>query len=213
MRFRKNFLVKSFALILLSVVMFALSSKSKEPKGGFGGGSGSACDNISQANFTVNIAFDPASTANGYPSRNDFYEFYIPQNDIRNGYSSPASDLTNGSSYYCLVTVTSPQCPSFSWSGRVTSSNGADGSMTIKVPDKAVETRIKVEYYEACANGVWAPNNTRLKYVREKNFLSSPVGFPSETFFLIPAGTNTCSGTGSSNKNIDTLLDEFEAEQ
>jgi len=211
MKLKKILLSGGVGLFLLSVIMFTLTSK-----GGPGGGNNSICsaEQKELKDASISIAFTTPGN-NGYPGRNDFYEFYIPENDIRSGHQNPASSLTDGSTYYYTVKVTSPDCASVNWTGRATSENGGNGNMTIKVPKGSMKVRIRIEYYEPCANGIWAPFNTRLKYIREKTFLSTLPSNTTETFFLAPQSRISCSGSGTSGStgggggSVGELLDEI----
>lgn len=164
---------KYYTLIMIFLVgfslSFSLSSKNPPTTNQFN------CTDAPIEDAQIQINFSPESYGNlGFTTqRSDFFQGYIPQIDLRNGSnisSSTAGSLLETTKYYCVVTVTSPQCSNFEWTKVMDETNAtSNGLMDIKVLGDGADTFLKVEYFEVMSGEGTEPqfnkeNNTRLKY-------------------------------------------------
>lgn len=169
----KKLLVMSLVLFGTSVFLIMLSSKAEfDPYE-------VQCQDLQPLSGKIQINFP--ITANSY--RNTNFEYYVPFPDMRNG-NAPGQWRHESNKYFCLVTVTSPNCSQWSWEQALdlNNSNGT-GRMDIKLAPQGYSSTIKVEYWERGddLNGsnnidfnkppteTWA-NASRVKYQFQQTF-------------------------------------------
>ena len=169
----KKLLFVCFVLLVTSVFFITLSSKAEFVDNVI------PCQELQPLNGKIQINFP--ITANSF--RNPNYEYYIPFPDLRNG-NEPGQWRHESNKYFCLVTVTSPNCSQWSWEKAMdlNNSNGS-GRMDIKVAPQGYSSTIKVEYWErgddlGGSNSIdfnkppfetWA-NASRVKYQYQQTF-------------------------------------------
>ncbi len=101
-------------------------------------------DNMGTAFLQIN--FDPSAQN---PFRRAGYESYIPSPDIRFGDIDGTGFGVSDVEYACSVTLTSPQCSEWVWTGFMSDQNTTSGGkMTIPMPPSNYDLNVKVEYSE-----------------------------------------------------------------
>ena len=148
---------------------YVLSSKTRPPTSSFD------CSQANNENVQIQINF--SSESNGpmgfTKSRDDFYQGYIPTPDLRWGSNisnSAAGSLIEQTKYYCVVTVTSPQCQDWQWTRVMDETNAtSNGLMDIEVLGDGADTFLEVTYFEVLSGSGGEPqfntlDNTRLRY-------------------------------------------------
>jgi hypothetical protein len=155
------------------------------------------CSNASIEDTQIQINFSPTASGNSGMNlfREHSYQGYIPQIDLRFGpniSTSAAGSLLSNTKYYCVVTVTSPQCSNFEWIAVMDETNAtSNGLMDIKVLGDGADTFLKVEYFEVLSGAGSAPqfnkiNNTRLKYAFDFEYFGGLVTNLPEPISLNP---------------------------
>ncbi len=214
---------------ILSGMVITLSSKDDDI-----GNDGPPCETLAGDDARIQILFEP--TANFDQFRAPGFAGFIPSPDLRFG-DAPGGfllDRDEADEYYCVVTVTSPQCVDWIWEEALTleNSNG-NGRMDIKVPPDGYDTRIEVKYYEisdspATTQNFNVPlNASRVIYSFVRTYLGAP-GIPplapepvfldvsdfEEIGILCDANPFLCGDTdwdiGKGSANLDDVLDDYE---
>lgn len=184
--------VLSFAgmAFVLCGLVFSLSSKSDDiPIGD------EPCETLAGDPARIRIAVDAfGSSAN--PFRNNNFQDYVPNNDLRLLDSDPAGFISEEDQYYCVVTVTSPQCADWVWEAALSNANRDGDVMDIIVPPDGFDTRINVVYYEVAdfpvtpidfnQAGLFGEQGIRVIYEATETFLGAPglAGSPPEPIEL-----------------------------
>lgn len=215
-----KFLLKVAGLFVLFIMFFTLSSKGSDP---FDIDLNDFCGNLDHAEdetALLYINFIPDGGWYNIPFRYTGYESYLPYQDLRSGYSLPASNLLPGMhSYYCFVEVTTPDCLDWVHTTRMNYVNGGGtGNITIQVPrrDNLWDLNIKVKYYERCSDGTYSSYNDTLRYAYEYTFQGGLPVSAGEVINLIPETSYNCNDFGNSSNGsngIEVLLDEIENQQ
>ena len=82
-----------------------------------------------------------------YQFRTAGNEYFIPSPDLRWG-DAPGNWVHESDKYFCLVTITSPNCPAYNWQQALTSSGIGSNGMAVKLPPEGYDVTLKVEYWE-----------------------------------------------------------------
>jgi len=183
-----------FSMGMLGLV-FTLSSKDPvDPQE-----TASLCGDAVVVTQQIQINFDAFSNASNArdQQRDDVWQGYIPSTDLR--FSSNIADAAAGSllestKYYCVVTVTAPQCDDYIWTGVMDATNAtSSGLMDIEVlsNDGSIDTFLKVEYFEVASGFGGEPqfnrvDNSRLKYNFEFEYFGGLVTNNPEPIQLFP---------------------------
>lgn len=143
---KKKRRVLSFLILSLIVsgLLFTLSSKGTDiddiPDPVY-------CEELEGTAAQIQINFHPTSH-NAY--RASGYVGYIPTPDLRTS-GNPAGTSAEADKYYCIVTVTTPQCSDWIWERALTlnNSNGTGKMDVMFTPaDQNWDTVVRVTYYE-----------------------------------------------------------------
>lgn len=126
-------------IVITGIIVTLISGKSPDLNS-------TPCHNerSSEATITIRLPNGP------FNFRNPGFEYYIPTPDLRTSSSNhiPARWLTETNNFYCMVTVTAPNCPTWSWEGALAPENRTNHNMKIKMPHPTYIATVQVEYYE-----------------------------------------------------------------
>lgn len=106
------------------------------------------CSNIQNRTKQITILFPAEPRAYRKPG----YEYYIPESDIVWN-STPALSSMDATKWFCIVTVTSPQCNGYSWEQAASPQNLDGNKMTIQIPPNGYSFTVNVYYKEQSDSG------------------------------------------------------------
>jgi len=196
--FKKPLYYGGFVFIMISFAMVLMSTKDRPQPDG----DSTPCESLAGDDARIRINVDPfGSSANFF--RNDGFQDFVPsQNDLRVLDGDPAGFLSQEDRYYCIVTVTSPQCADWVWEAALSNDNRDNDIMDIRVPPEGFDTRINVVYYEIAdfpvtgtdfnRPGLLGEGGVRVIYEATETFLGAPglLGNPPEPINLFATDTD-----------------------
>lgn len=159
------------------------------------------CDHATDDVAKIKINFPNDYGYVNIPHRKPNYENFIHDYDLRRGYNYPSNTLSSGNdSYYCTVSVTCPQCSSWTYSTKITQANGGgNGIVSFNVPDSALghDVRIQVYYYERCGESYYTDSGLYLIYKYDHTFMGGlPTNGTQQPITLWYSGLNYCYNLG-----------------
>lgn len=140
-------------------------------------------EKIGSTDAQIQINFD-ATSFNFARASN--YQGYIPNPDLRFSGGTPAGSMAEYTKYYCVITVTTPQCLDWVWEQALDSNNSnGTGKVNIKIPpaSEGWDSTIEVIYFE-----IHDFPHTGIDFNYPNNPLS--VRYSFEQTYQGPVGTN-----------------------
>ncbi len=180
--------------LLLSAIAFSTSSKADPNPSPSKPCDEDISDNLDEAYIQVNF-----EALNKIPFRKSGKELFIPSPDLRWGNLTKDDKPHSKKDYNCVVTLSSPQCPNWVWSEKMTDKNTtSSGKMKIVMPPVGYDVTLQVVYKEIYDDPLTAGkdfnkaidnvNSTSVVYTWEMTYLGGWGPDIPQPVFLYPTG-------------------------